>query len=137
MRIIFTNGCFDILHYGHLKLLAYCHELAHQAPQGGQGKVIVGINSDSSVRRLKGKNRPINSQIDRTYMLESLRYVDQVEVFDEDTPHKLIQQIEPNLIVKGSQAIPGAYETGNYEVKIFDHIDGYSTTKIINETFNR
>ena len=88
MRTIFTNGCFDIIHIGHIKLLKYCHKLAHEVPYGGQSKVVVGLNSDASVRRLKGDTRPINNEKDRMYILEALRYVDDVIIFDEDTPYE-------------------------------------------------
>ena len=80
---VFTNGCFDVLHRGHLELLKYCNNLAHPALGG---RFIVGLNSDDSVRRLKGENRPINNQEDRKFILESLEFVDEVIIFDEDTP---------------------------------------------------
>jgi D-beta-D-heptose 7-phosphate kinase/D-beta-D-heptose 1-phosphate adenosyltransferase len=121
IKIVFTNGCFDILHRGHLELLKYCRSL-------GQ-RVIVGINSDKSVRRLKGHKRPIISQDDRKAILEELRCV------DEDTPYELIQRKKPDIIVKG-----GDYQTHEVvgadlaEVKIFGFINGYSTTKIIKHT---
>ena len=132
MRYIFTNGCFDVLHVGHIKLLEYCHKLAHGATHGGQGKVIVGLNSNDSVKRLKGSNRPINDQYDRMYVLESIRYVDDVIVFDEDTPYELLKRLKPDVIVKG-----GDYTSENVigndiaEVKIFNLIEGKSTTSII------
>ncbi len=129
MKVIFTNGCFDILHRGHLELLKYCKSL---------GLVIVGLNSDESVKRLKGSERPINSQDDRKFMLESCKFVDGVLVFDEDTPYNLIKKIKPDIIVKG-----GDYSSedvvGNdlAEVKIFSYVDGYSTTKTIKSIANR
>tara|TARA_B100001123_G_scaffold450743_1_gene623378 strand:- start:3997 stop:4410 length:414 start_codon:yes stop_codon:yes gene_type:complete len=132
MRIIFTNGCFDILHLGHVKLLEYCHKLAYQALHGGQGKVVVGLNSDDSVKRLKGSDRPVNCELERMYVLESLKYVDDVIIFDEDTPYQLIKRIQPAIIVKG-----GDYEPQNVvgsdisEVKIFNYIEGKSTTNTI------
>ena len=91
-KIIFTNGCFDILHTGHFKLLKYCKELGH---------VIVGLNSDRSVKRLKGEKRPIFTQEDRVFMLKSCKYVDKVIIFEEDTPYNLIKSIKPDIIVKG------------------------------------
>jgi D-beta-D-heptose 7-phosphate kinase/D-beta-D-heptose 1-phosphate adenosyltransferase len=123
-RTVFTNGCFDIIHRGHLELLKYCRSLG--------GKVVIGLNSDKSVRGIKGKNRPINNQEDRKFLLESLRYVDKVIIFDEDTPASLIKETSPDIIVKG----------GDYEAKpvvgsdlatvlIFQTVDGYSTTKTI------
>lgn len=138
MNIIFTNGCFDILHYGHVKLLDYCHSLAYKAP-GGPGKVVVGLNSDNSITKLKGPTRPINSELDRAFLLESLKYVDQVEIFDEDTPYELIKRIRPSIIVKGgdydgsiTDKRSPRYVVGSdlAEVKIFNIIEGVSTTLI-------
>ena len=130
MKTIFTNGCFDILHRGHLELLKYCRSL---------GKcVIVGINSDASVRRLKGHQRPIMSQDDRKAILEELQCVDRVIIFNEDTPYELIRREKPDIIVKG-----GDYQAHEVigadlaEVKIFGFINGYSTTKIIKHTSSR
>lgn len=120
---IFTNGCFDVLHRGHMELLKYCKSL---------GCVIVGLNSDSSVSKLKGSNRPVFSQEDRKFMLESCKYVYRVVVFDEETPLNLIKTIKPDIIVKG-----GDYTKENVvgsslcEVRIFNFIDGYSTTKTL------
>jgi D-beta-D-heptose 7-phosphate kinase/D-beta-D-heptose 1-phosphate adenosyltransferase len=131
---VFTNGCFDILHRGHLELLEYCSKLA--CPTGNcvvpPCWVVVGLNSDDSIRRLKGKGRPINNQDDRKFFLESLSFVDEVKLFDEDTPYELIKSILPDIIVKGGDYKPDEV-IGNYlcEVKIFDFVDGYSTTKII------
>lgn len=125
MKIVFTNGCFDVLHKGHVELLKYCKTL---------GSVIVGVNSDQSVKRLKGDHRPYFSQEDRKFMLESCKYVDGVVVFDEDTPYNLIKKLKPDIIVKG-----GDYKEedvcGNdiAKVIIFDYIDGYSTTKILEQ----
>tara|TARA_R110002050_G_scaffold6130_14_gene26016 strand:+ start:4770 stop:5180 length:411 start_codon:yes stop_codon:yes gene_type:complete len=133
-KVIFTNGCFDILHTGHVQLLAYCYRLAHAQPYGGQGEVVVGLNSDSSVKRLKGDKRPINSEQDRAYILESLRYVDRVEIFDEDTPYRLINDIIPSIIVKGGDYTPADVVGSDVaEVKIFNFVDGYSTTGTINK----
>ena len=91
-KLIFTNGCFDILHRGHVSLLQYCKTL---------GDVIVGLNSDKSVKRIKGSERPINNENDRKFMLESLSCVDKVIIFNENTPYELIKKIKPNIIVKG------------------------------------
>lgn len=121
--IVFTNGCFDILHKGHVELLRYCENL---------GDLYVGINSDTSVKKLKGTNRPIHNQRDRKYMIENLFKVKEVIIFNELTPIKLIKKIKPDLIVKG-----GDYEennvVGNLEAKIiiFPYIKGYSSSKII------
>ena len=127
---VFTNGCFDVLHRGHIELLQFCKL---------HGKVIVGLNSDKSVKRIKGLDRPVFSQEDRKFMLESCRYVDEVMIFEEDTPLELIKKVKPNIIVKG-----GDYEredvVGNNvcdSVIIFNYLDGYSTTKIIQNISNR
>ena len=125
---VFTNGCFDILHRGHLDLLHYCR---HRA--GSSGEVIVGLNSDESVKKLKGDKRPINSEKDRKYMLESLSCVDRAIIFNEDSPRDLIERIKPGLIVKGSQAVPKQVEIDGYPVWYFKHVGGYSTTDCIDE----
>jgi D-beta-D-heptose 7-phosphate kinase/D-beta-D-heptose 1-phosphate adenosyltransferase len=124
MKTVFTNGCFDILHIGHIKLLEFCKQ------QGDY--VIVGLNSDESVKRLKGEKRPINNEHNRLNILKSIKYVDQVFIFNEDTPYELIKILNPDIIVKG-----GDYKkeevVGNdlTEVIIFNYIDGYSTTKTL------
>jgi len=123
-KVVFTNGCFDVLHRGHLELLRHCRSLGRW--------VIVGLNSDESVRRLKGASRPIVSQDDRKAILEELNCVDEVIIFNEDTPYELIQREKPDIIVKG-----GDYKNENVvgndlaDVIIFDSIDGYSTTEMI------
>jgi len=128
--IIFTNGCFDVLHRGHIKLLMYCHTLGET--------VIVGLNSDESIRRLKGKDRPINNLEDRKLLLESLRYVHQVIVFSEDTPYNIIKEIKPNIIVKGGDYKPEDVVGQDIsEVKIFNYVKGYSTTKKIKSIIDR
>lgn len=129
MKKIFTNGCFDVLHPAHIKLLEFCTTL---------GYVVVGLNNDESVKQLKGNNRPIFSEDDRKYMLESCRYVDEVHVFSEKTPYNLIKKIKPDIIVKG-----GDYKAADVvgadlcEVIIFNYIDGYSTTKTIQHSIDR
>ena len=123
-RQIFTNGCFDVLHKGHVELLKFCKSF---------GRVTVGLNSDLSVARLKGIGRPVNSQEDRRFILEALKYVDEVVIFDEDTPLLLIQELKPNLIVKGGDYTKEQV-VGNEiaEVLIFNTIEGYSTTHTLN-----
>jgi D-beta-D-heptose 7-phosphate kinase/D-beta-D-heptose 1-phosphate adenosyltransferase len=122
-KSVFTNGCFDILHRGHIELLKYCETL---------GDVIVGLNSDESTRRLKGDHRPVNSQDDRKALLQAIKYVDRVIIFEEDTPYNLIKKTTPDIIVKG-----GDYKKEEVigsdlcEVIIFNYLDGYSTTKTI------
>ena len=139
MRTIFTNGCFDIIHIGHIKLLYYCYGLAYQTT-GGPCKVVVGLNSDSSVKRLKGEERPINNEEDRKYILEALRCVDDVIIFNEDTPYELIKQVNPDIIVKGgdydgtvTDKDDPKYVVGSdlAEVKIFNILEGHSTTNIL------
>lgn len=127
--VVFANGCFDILHRGHLSLLNSCATLGD--------RVVVGLNSDNSVRKLKGTTRPIQSEQDRAYILASLKNVDAVIVFDEDTPLKLIQHISPNVLVKGGdykiKDIVGAAEvesTGG-KVVVFPLVAERSTTQIV------
>lgn len=94
-QIVFTNGCFDILHKGHVTYLAKASELG--------SKLVVGINTDDSVKRLnKAENRPINQELDRAIVLASLGFIDLIVLFNEDTPLALIQQINPNILVKGA-----------------------------------
>jgi len=133
--IIFTNGCFDLLHIGHIELLKYAKSLGDY--------LVVGINSDKSVKKLKGSLRPINDQLTRKIILESIRYIDEVIIFDEDTPLEIIKQIQPNIIVKGGdykkEDVVG-YEfekLGSLEVKIFDYVANNSTTEIIERISNR
>jgi rfaE bifunctional protein nucleotidyltransferase chain/domain len=124
-RIVFTNGCFDILHRGHATYL--------QAARALGDILIVGVNSDTSVRRLKGENRPVNNEEDRAYLLASLAAIDYVTIFTEDTPYELLKQVRPDVLVKG-----GDYRIEEVigrefaqEVQLIDFVDGYSTTKII------
>lgn len=130
-KTVFTNGCFDILHFGHFKLLEFCRKKA------GSGAVIVGLNSDASVKRNKGESRPFNNQEARKFALESLRFVDDVIIFDEDNPYNLIKRIEPNYIIKG-----GDYKKeevvgfGLSEIIIFNTVNGYSTTSIASKIMN-
>ena len=122
--IVFTNGVFDILHEGHKQLLTFAKEKGR--------KLIVGINSDASVKRLKGKDRPINKQEHRKMMIEMLGIADEVVIFNEDTPMQLIKKLRPDIIVKG-----GDYEEKDVvgheiaHIIIFPTVEGYSTTSII------
>lgn len=124
-RIVFTNGCFDILHFGHVKYL-------EKAKSFGD-ILVVGINSDSSVKKIKGQNRPINTQNDRAYLLASIKVIDYVVIFDEKTPLDLIKLIKPDILVKGGdykgKKVIG--EENVKELKIVDYIDDRSTTKTI------
>lgn len=129
-KIIFTNGCFDILHVGHVKLLEFCKSL--------DGYVIVAINSDESINLLKGSSRPINSQNSRKIMLEGIRFVDEVIIFNELTPLNIIRKIQPHIIVKGSDYKFDEVVGKDFaKIILFDYIDGYSTTKIVQNIINR
>jgi len=128
--LVFTNGCFDILHRGHIELLNYCTQLGD--------RVIVGLNSDASVKKLKGSHRPINNVDDRKALLEALEFVDEVIVFDDDTPLNLIKQIQPDIIVKGGDYHEKDVVGREYaQVVLFNYIDGYSTTKTIQRITDR
>lgn len=128
-RIVFTNGCFDILHIGHISLLAAARR------QGD--KLIVGLNGDDSVRRLKGPSRPMIGEADRAKMLAALAAVDAVVLFGEDTPLHLIETLRPDVLVKGgdyaADGIVGAAEVRSWggTVKIIPTVEGFSTTNII------
>jgi D-beta-D-heptose 7-phosphate kinase / D-beta-D-heptose 1-phosphate adenosyltransferase len=129
-NIVFTNGCFDILHIGHIKYL----EIAKS-----YGDILIlGLNSDDSTQRLKGKNRPINTQDDRAYILASLEVVDYVVIFNEDTPLDLIKLIKPDVLVKGGD-YKGKEVVGEdiaKELKLVQFIDGKNTTKMIERIKN-
>lgn len=128
-KIVFTNGCFDILHSGHLELLKKARTFGTY--------LIVGINSDRSVRAIKGESRPLNTQDERALMLESLKFVDEVRIFDAPTPLDLIKEIKPDVLIKGgdwqiSEIIGADFvrENGG-EVYSLPLVEGYSTTGII------
>ncbi len=124
-KIVFTNGCFDILHRGHIDYLRKSRALGD--------KLIIGLNSDESVRRLKGLCRPINSEKDLKYILESLDCVDEIIIFDEDTPYDLIKKINPNIITKGGDYKHVEDVVGHdiATVVLIPFVEGYSTTKIL------
>ena len=127
--IVFTNGCFDILHRGHIEYLTEAKE------QGDY--LIVGLNTDASVKRLKGENRPINCEEDRALMLAALECVDYVILFDEDTPEQLIRSIKPDILVKGGDYTPEQIVGAPFVLKdggsvlTIPFVDGYSTTQMI------
>jgi rfaE bifunctional protein nucleotidyltransferase chain/domain len=129
LTIVFTNGCFDILHKGHIRYLADASELADV--------FIVGLNTDSSVRRLKGPHRPLQDQESRTVLISALAFVDYVVMFDEDTPLELLKKIKPNILVKGGdykvESIVGYDLVTSYDGKVISLplVRGYSTTSII------
>ncbi|MEA3289224.1 MAG: D-glycero-beta-D-manno-heptose 1-phosphate adenylyltransferase, partial [Campylobacterota bacterium] len=124
-RIVFTNGCFDILHRGHVQYL-------DKAKSFGD-VLILGLNSDASVRELKGPSRPINNEDDRAYILAALESVDYVVKFTDDTPLSLIQIVQPDVLVKGGdyegKEVVGSDIAG--ELKLVQFVDGRSTTKTI------
>lgn len=130
-KIVFTNGCFDIIHLGHIDYLSKAKDLGDI--------LLIGLNTDDSVKRLKGNNRPIKNQRERAVLLASLRFVDGIILFNEDTPYDLIKKIEPDILIKGSdykkEEIVGAdiiKNTGG-EIITIDFLEGYSTTSILNK----
>lgn len=128
LEVVFTNGCFDLVHFGHLAYLA-------EARAQGQ-KLVLGLNSDASVARLKGAHRPIKDQKNRAHLLASLEIVDLVVLFEEDTPLQLIQTIQPDVLVKGGdwkiEEIVGSeiVLAKGGKVKSLTFVEGYSTTKL-------
>ena len=128
-KIVFTNGCFDILHRGHVEYLNRAKELGDF--------LMIGLNSDQSVRRLKGATRPYQNESDRAEILQNLRSVDLVTIFEEDTPLELICELKPDILVKGGDydiaSIVGAKEmqTWGGVVKIIPFIEGYGTSKLV------
>jgi D-beta-D-heptose 7-phosphate kinase/D-beta-D-heptose 1-phosphate adenosyltransferase len=130
-KIVFTNGCFDIIHSGHIKVLKKCRDLGDV--------VIVGLNSDSSVKALKGPRRPINSERDRAEILDSIKYVDYVVIFNELSPYNLIRMIKPDFLVKGgdykkSEIIGREFAKKVITVKM---LKGRSTSLIIEKLLNK
>ncbi|RYU89915.1 D-glycero-beta-D-manno-heptose 1-phosphate adenylyltransferase [Mucilaginibacter terrigena] len=130
-KVVFTNGVFDLLHLGHITYLSKAAELGD--------KLIIGLNADASVKRLKGENRPVNDQNNRAALLAALFFVDAVILFEEDTPRDLISQLLPDVLVKGAdytvENIAGAKEVlaNGGEVKTITLVEGYSSTSIINK----
>ena len=134
-KIVFTNGCFDLLHVGHVRYLAQAKKLGDF--------LIIGLNSDSSVKELKGEDRPINSFEDRATLLSAIESVDSVIMFREQTPENLIKDIVPDILVKGGdyniEDIVG-YQTvmqNGGQVKTLSFYDGYSSTNYINKIKKR
>lgn len=133
-KIVFTNGCFDIIHAGHVDYLEKAKSLGDF--------LVVGLNSDESIKRLKGNDRPINPQDQRKKVLSALKPVDLVIIFDEDTPEKLIKEIKPDILVKGGdwkiETIVGADFVKSYGGKVLtiDFVYDTSTTKIIRKIKN-
>ncbi len=134
-KVVFTNGCFDILHVGHLRYLEQARE---------QGDIlVVGVNSDASVKRLKGPTRPINSELDRAEMLAGLKAVDYTVIFTEDTPVEIIDELKPSIHVKGGdykkEDLPETevVERNGGEVRILMLVDGKSTTNVVNKILEK
>ncbi|MBO7445559.1 MAG: D-glycero-beta-D-manno-heptose 1-phosphate adenylyltransferase [Bacteroidales bacterium] len=128
-KIVFTNGCFDVLHYGHVHYLAQARQLGDL--------LVVGLNSDASVRRLKGESRPVNPEQARAFVLAALEMVDYVCLFEEDTPYELIAAVKPDVLVKG-----GDYAVDNIvgsdivkgrdgKVVVLPFVEGFSSSSII------
>ena len=128
-KVVFTNGCFDILHLGHVDYLEKARALGD--------KLVLGLNTDDSVSRFKGPERPIQDQNSRARILASLQFIDLVVFFNEDTPQDLISELIPNVLVKGSdylaENIVGAdvVKRAGGVVKTIDFVEGYSTTRIV------
>jgi D-glycero-beta-D-manno-heptose 1-phosphate adenylyltransferase len=126
--IVFTNGCFDVIHRGHIDYLSKARMLG--------SRLVIGINSDASVRRIKGANRPLQDETSRALILASMFFVDAVVLFDDDTPYELIRTVKPDVLVKGSDY--RAEEIVGYDivtawggrVETLDYLEGYSTTAI-------
>lgn len=126
-RLVFCNGCFDILHPGHIRLLSHARQVA-----GPLGIVVAGINSDSSVKRLKGEDRPVFDEDTRALMLSSMKYVDYVVVFEEDTPLELITALRPDIVMKGSDyAVKDVVSDGKSVVLTVPLDKGWSTSNIV------
>ena len=126
-NIIFTNGCFDIFHSAHLRLLNFCKEQ--------NGILIIGLNSDTSIKKIKGQTRPINNITERIDLLQNLNIIDYIIVFDNETPYNILKYLQPTIIVKG-----GDYNIDTIigkefckEIKLFNYINGISTTNIVNK----
>ncbi len=127
-KTVFTNGCFDILHRGHIDYLAQAADLAD--------KLIVGLNTDQSVSRLKGEHRPLQDEESRAHVMAALSFVDAVVLFDEDTPYELIKHVVPNILVKGADYKPEdivgydiVTQAGGH-IQTIDFVPGYSTSAI-------
>lgn len=133
-KIVFTNGCFDLLHLGHVDYLAKAKDLGD--------RLIIGVNTDSSVKRLKGEKRPLQDENSRLHILAALHSVDAVVLFDQDTPYELIKKIQPDILVKGAdykiENIVGydIVTSRGGSVKTIEFIEGYSTTKIEQRILN-
>jgi rfaE bifunctional protein nucleotidyltransferase chain/domain len=127
-KIVFTNGCFDLLHLGHIDYLSKAADLGDA--------LIVGVNTDDSTRRLKGPHRPVNNQQQRSMIIASLHFVDAVVLFEEDTPYELIKIVQPDVLVKGSDYNPSNISGADIvlakggSVQTIDFLPGYSSTGV-------
>jgi len=130
-KIVFTNGCFDLLHLGHIDYLSKAKDLGDI--------LIIGVNTDNSVRRLKRAARPITDENSRSLIIASLQFVNAVVLFDEDTPYELIKQAQPDVLVKGSDYKPedivgyDIVKAKEGEIVTIDYLEGYSTSEIENK----
>jgi len=133
-EVVFTNGCFDIIHKGHIEVLAQTADLGD--------RLLIGLNSDSSIQKLKGKNRPIIEEQSRAILLASLEFVDAVVIFSEDTPINLISTLLPDVLAKGGdyeiETIVGheIVQQNGGKVKLVPFVDGFSSTTIIEKIKN-
>lgn len=133
-KVVFTNGCFDIVHLGHVDYLAKAASFGN--------KLIIGLNTDSSVSRIKGSQRPLQDEHSRSMILAAFSFVDKVVFFDEETPYNLIKYIQPDVLVKGSdykeEDIVGydIIKAKGGEVITIDFVEGYSTSKIVSKILN-
>ena len=129
LKVVFTNGCFDILHRGHVEYLSHASDLGDV--------LVVGLNTDASVRRLKGEGRPVNNEEARALLLASLSFVDAVVLFDEDTPYELIKAVHPDVLVKGAdykvEEIVGYDFVTSYGgmVATIPLVEGYSSSNFL------
>lgn len=130
-KVVFTNGCFDIIHLGHIDYLSKARDLGD--------RLIIGLNTDDSVKRIKGDSRPITDEKSRAMILASFKFVDAIVLFNEDTPYNLINEVKPNVLVKGSDystnEIVGGdiVENNGGEIITIDYLEGYSTTSILDK----
>jgi len=128
-EVVFTNGCFDIIHLGHIDYLSKARSLGDV--------LIIGLNTDNSVSRIKGPNRPVTNEIARANILASFNFVDAVVFFDEETPYELIYNVKPSILVKGSDYKPedivgyDIVKANGGRIETIDFLEGYSTTSII------
>ena len=133
-KIVFTNGCFDILHLGHIDYLSKARSTGDI--------LIIGLNTDNSVKRLKGSSRPVNDETARSRILASLNFVDAVVLFNEDTPYDLIRFVQPDILVKGSDYKPedivgyDILKAKGGEIITIDFLEGYSTSGIVDKIKN-